>query len=280
MKIRDLFNQYKNELQQIYPKEEAESLVFWLFEDFLQAKRQDLLKNTSVERVPEKLSLAIEELLQGKPIQYITGKAPFYGREFLVNSAVLIPRNETEELVHLIIQENQKEGLKILDIGTGSGCIPITLALEILGANVSALDVSETALEIASQNAELLKAKVQFLLCNILEDDIPVPDLDIIVSNPPYVRNSEKMRMHQNVLDHEPHLALFVYDEDPLLFYRLIAEKARKVLKPGGKLYVEINEAFGNETKILLEEKGFSSVAIINDLNGKERIVSAVFENQ
>ncbi|EOZ96087.1 Protein-N(5)-glutamine methyltransferase PrmC [Indibacter alkaliphilus LW1] len=280
MKIRDLFNHYKNELQQIYPKEEAESLVFWLFEDFLQAKRQDLLNNTSVERVPEKLSLAIEALLQGKPIQYITGKAPFYGREFLVNSAVLIPRNETEELVHLIIQENQKEGLKILDIGTGSGCIPITLSLEILGANVSALDVSETALEIASQNAELLKAEVQFLLCDILKEDIQVPDLDIIVSNPPYVRNSEKMRMHQNVLDHEPHLALFVYDEDPLLFYRIIAEKARKVLKPGGKLYFEINEVFGKETKILLEGKGFSSVAIINDLNGKERIISAVFENQ
>lgn len=275
MGAREIFKNFVKKLTPLYGKNEAESLTFWLLEDFLQLGRKEILNNQELDSIPEALELALQEILSGKPIQYITGKAPFYGREFWVSPAVLIPRNETEELVHLIIKENKKPSLRILDIGTGSGCIPITLSLEILGAKVYAVDISEEALQIADKNAQFLEANVTFSRLDILDDDIPYPDLDIVVSNPPYVRHSEKKQMHKNVLEHEPHLALFVYDEDPLLFYRLIAEKAQRVLKPGGRLYFEINEAFGQELKSLVEGKGYFDVNIHADLNGRDRILSA-----
>ncbi|MBW3467435.1 peptide chain release factor N(5)-glutamine methyltransferase [Arthrospiribacter ruber] len=275
MGAREIFKNFVEKLSPLYGKNEAESLTFWLLEDFLQLGRKEILNNQELDSIPEALELALKEILSGKPIQYITGKAPFYGREFWVSPAVLIPRNETEELVHLIIKENKKPSLRILDIGTGSGCIPITLSLEILGAKVYAVDISEEALQIADKNAQSLEANVTFSKLDILNDDIPYPDLDIVVSNPPYVRHSEKKQMHKNVLEHEPHLALFVYDEDPLLFYRLIAEKSKRVLKPGGRLYFEINEAFGKELKSLVESKGYFDVNIHADLNGRDRILSA-----
>lgn len=275
MGAREIFKNFVEKLSPLYGKNEAESLTFWLLEDFLQLGRKEILNNQELDSIPEALELALKEILSGKPIQYITGKAPFYGREFWVSPAVLIPRNETEELVHLIIKENNKPSLRILDIGTGSGCIPITLSLEILGAKVYAVDISEEALQIADKNAQFLEANVTFSRLDILDDDIPYPDLDIVVSNPPYVRHSEKKEMHKNVLEHEPHLALFVYDEDPLLFYRLIAEKSKRVLKPGGRLYFEINEAFGQELKSLVEGKGYFDVNIHADLNGRDRILSA-----
>ncbi|TVP44509.1 MAG: peptide chain release factor N(5)-glutamine methyltransferase [Mongoliibacter sp.] len=273
MRSREIFTSFSEKLIPLYGKNEAESLSLWLLEDFLGIRRKDLLENIEVVFIPEELEKALEALLEGKPIQYITGKAPFYGREFEVNPAVLIPRNETEELVHLIIKENKKVSLRILDIGTGSGCIPITLQLEILGSKVYGVDISETALELAQKNADLLGAFVTFQKLDILTEEIPFQDLDIVVSNPPYVRHSEKSLMHRNVLDHEPHLALFVYDDDPLLFYRTIAGKAKKVLKPGGKLYFEINEAFGEETLKLMEDQGFTQVELHKDLNGRNRIL-------
>jgi release factor glutamine methyltransferase len=190
----------------------------------------------------------------------------------------LIPRNETEELVHLIIKENKKEGMRILDIGTGSGCIPITLALEIKGSLVFGLDISEKALSVASQNATLLGAKVEFRKCDILNEEVPFKDLDIIVSNPPYVKISEKELMHDNVLKYEPHLALFVNDDDPLLFYRHIVHKAKKVLNSEGRLYFEINEALGTITSELLTGNGFKDVQIIKDINNRDRIVVAVLK--
>jgi release factor glutamine methyltransferase len=274
--LQEIFKDYSKKLQQLYSKQEAESLVFWLFEEFLGKKRMDILKDQIIDAIPINLIEAFESLLKGKPIQYVLGKAPFYGREFVVSPAVLIPRNETEELVHLIIKENQKPGLGILDIGTGSGCIPISLALEMNAPTVFALDISDEALEIAMLNAEKLNTKVEFRCLDILKDDLPFEDLDIIVSNPPYVRHSEKDLMHTNVLAHEPHLALFVYDDDPLIFYRTIAQKANTALKSGGKLYFEINEAFGKETKNLMEDLGFVEVKIFEDLNGKERMIRGI----
>lgn len=274
--LRSLFSEYKGQLTAIYPEQEAESLVYWLFEAFLGKKRLDIIQDKALLEIPLSLQEALEQLLQGKPIQYIIGSAPFYGREFEVGPEVLIPRNETEELVHLIIKENPQDGLKILDIGTGSGCIPVTLALEMNRPEVFAIDVSEAALDMAKRNAERLLASVVFQQLDILEERIPYEQLDIIVSNPPYVRYSEKERMHQNVLAYEPHLALFVFDEDPLLFYRVIAEKAKQSLKSGGKLYFEINEGLGEDTKNLMEAWGYSQVSILKDLNGKDRILFAL----
>ncbi|MDO9552687.1 peptide chain release factor N(5)-glutamine methyltransferase [Rhodonellum sp.] len=276
MQLKNLFVSYRDQLLLIYPKLEAESLVFWLFESFLNRKRMDILNDVPIEAVPAEMEIALEKLLRGMPIQYILGKAPFYGREFKVGPEVLIPRNETEGLVHLIIKENQTPGLKILDVGTGSGCIPITLALELKNATVFGLDISEIALEMAKENAKSLKADVLFFHCNILQDEIPIQGLDILVSNPPYVRDSEQAQMHQNVLQYEPHLALFVADDNPLIFYRSIAEKGRIALKPGGKLYFEINEAFGPETKKLLEDLGYSEIHILEDLNGRDRMVTGI----
>ncbi|WP_113923513.1 peptide chain release factor N(5)-glutamine methyltransferase [Cognataquiflexum aquatile] len=274
--LQALFQDYSHKLQELYSKQEAESLVHWLFEAYLGKKRMDILKNENLESLPSGLSLAMKNLMVGMPIQYILGKAPFYGREFEVSPAVLIPRNETEELVHLILKENPKPELRIMDIGTGSGCIPITLDLELNNPAVFGLDISEEALKIASRNAFLLHSKVKFSRLDILQEELPFEDLDIIVSNPPYVRYSEKELMHTNVLSHEPHLALFVYDDDPLLFYRVISQKAKKALKKGGKLYFEINEAFGKETKELMENLGFGKVKIFEDLNGKERMIRGI----
>ena len=227
------------------------------------------------EKLPLALKSDFEKLKSGMPIQYILGHGPFYGRDFLVTKDTLIPRNETEELVHLIIKENPKPKLRILDIGTGTGCIPITLALEMNSPEVFAIDISEKALEVASENAENLHAKVDFSKCDILKEMPQIKDLDILVSNPPYIPLEEKGLMHPNVLDYEPDLALFVSDEDPLIFYRTIAEKGKSLLQPFGKIYFEINERFGNDVVKLLNSLGYQHTRILKDLNGKDRIVAA-----
>jgi release factor glutamine methyltransferase len=260
---------------EIYDTQEATSLVNWLLEHHLGLRRVDMMHFLEEKDLPQKLWEDFDRLKKGEPIQYILGKAPFYGYEFLVNSSTLIPRNETEELVHLILKENKSPGLKVLDIGTGTGCIPISLALELNKAEVYGLDISKEALEVAHQNAKLLHAEVSFLKCNILEELPPVEDLDILVSNPPYIPEMGKAEMHRNVLDFEPELALFVPNEDPLLFYRVIAEKGKKLLKPGGKLYFEIHEEFGADVLSLLEEKEYDELRLLKDLNGKDRMITA-----
>lgn|SRR5690606_11449292 len=276
MLVRQLFKEYHRRLQLLYSPQEAESLSFWLLEHFLGIRRMDILQDKQMEPTSA-LEEAIAQLEKGYPIQYITGYAPFYGREFHVNPSVLIPRNETEELVHLIIAENREKGMHVLDIGTGSGCIPITLALEMDDPVITAVDVSEAALGVAKQNADQHeKAIVNFIHCNVLKEELPVNRLDIIVSNPPYVRESEKVYMHANVLDHEPHLALFVSEDDPLVFYRVIASKGRSALKAGGKLYFEINEALGAEVEALLVSLGYNDIVLRKDLNDKDRMVRAV----
>ncbi len=275
----ELVNRWSSQLN-LYPKPEADILVNWLLEHHLGMRRVDMINFLEEKDLPEALMLDFERLKTGEPIQYILGKGPFYGREFKVSSATLIPRNETEELVHLIIKENKGSGLRILDIGTGSGCIPITLALEMKNPEVFGIDIAEEALKIAISNTESLKADVSFLSCDILKSIPNTPELDILVSNPPYIPIEEKGLMHRNVLDFEPDLALFVTDEDPLIFYRTIAEKGKSLLKPFGKIYFEINERFGNEVANLLSDLNYNNVRIIKDLNGKDRIVSGQNSSQ
>lgn len=270
--LHEIISSWSSELI-IYERQEAESLISWLFEHHLGLGRSDFSQKVEELTFPDLLYRDFERLKTGEPIQYILGKAPFYGREFIVSPGTLIPRNETEELVHLIIKENRRPGLRILDIGTGSGCIPISLALEMDRAEVYAVDVSEEALAVADQNAADLGAEVAFSKCDILAEVPDVRELDILVSNPPYIPEQEKSQMHKNVLEFEPELALFVSDEDPLVFYREIALKGKLLLKAGGKLYFEINEKYGTEVAGLMQESGYSEVRVIKDLNGKERIV-------
>lgn len=273
--LQDLSKKISAELYHLYSELEAQSLAAWLIEHHFGTKRLDSTRLSEDDTFPKKLHEDLERLKTGEPIQYILGKGPFYGREFIVTSDTLIPRNETEELVHLIIKENKSANLRILDVGTGTGCIPISLELEMKSPQVYALDFSQAALDIAKQNADLLASNVSFELCNILTQMPTVRDLDILVSNPPYVLESDKRQMHQNVLAHEPWSALFVTDEDPLIFYRVIAEKGKKLLKPGGKLYFEIHESKGEAIQELLSAMGYENVKVLQDLNGKDRMCSA-----
>jgi release factor glutamine methyltransferase len=260
-----------------YSKEEAENLVFWLFETHLGLKRADLQQAISSTVDTEPLLADFQRLLTGEPIQYILGEAPFYGRSFGVTRDTLIPRNETEELVHLILKENPKSELRVLDLGTGTGCIPITLALELQEPEVYALDVSVQALAVACKNALQLGAQVQFIKGDLL-GSIPNLDLfDVIVSNPPYVPLRDQGEMQANVLNFEPHLALFVPDEDPLVFYKAIGVWGQQLLKHGGKLYLEIYENLADKLVQLLLSQGYEELRVQQDLNGKNRMLSAIW---
>jgi release factor glutamine methyltransferase len=214
------------------------------------------------------------ELKTGKPLQYILGETIFYDLPFKVTGATLIPRPETEELVDLIIKENKGFTGDIIDFGTGSGCIAISLAVNLPDAKITGIDISDEALIVAKENALLNKATVTLLKSDILKFDYEAVDnFDIIVSNPPYVRGSEKIFMKKNVIDFEPNLALFVSDSDPLVYYRSILNVAQKILRRGGKVYFEINEAMGKFMTELFETFGYSSIQIVQDINGKERII-------
>ena len=268
-----------NELEFIFDLEEIESFFYIITEFLHQKKRIDLAlePNFSINAIEvEKWNAIIAQLKQEKPIQYILGKTEFYGLRFLVNENTLIPRPETEELVDLILNENSKNkipNLKILDVGTGSGCIAISLAKNLPEAKVFALDVSEKALETAKKNAEINKVEVEFLHQSILETEDLKQQFDIVVSNPPYVRNLEKQEIKKNVLEYEPHLALFVEDNDPLIFYRKIAQLAQKNLSENGKLYFEINQYLGKETSELLQDLGFQNNELIKDVYGNDRMI-------
>jgi release factor glutamine methyltransferase len=214
------------------------------------------------------------ELKTGKPVQYILGETIFYDCKIKLNSSTLIPRPETEEMVDLIILENKDYDGNIIDFGTGSGCIAIALAVNLPLAVLTGIDISEEALRIARENANMNNVKVLFLKEDILGfNKDSVGKAGIIVSNPPYVRNSEKAHMGKNVLDFEPHQALFVEDSDPLVFYNAMLEHAENILLPGGRLYFEINEAMGSSLVHLMESYGFSEIEIMLDINEKERII-------
>jgi release factor glutamine methyltransferase len=267
--------------------EEIQAIAYILLEAFFDVSRTDIMAGKGVDYSEEKVQLlqhSIERINKGEPVQYVTGEESFFGRKFQVNPSVLIPRPETEELVHQVLlyrnvltsEQGDKKLLKILDIGTGSGCLPITLFHAASPTEMFATDASSAALSVASNNAALHAADVTFIEHNILREQLPFTDLDIIISNPPYVREKEKSEMKLNVLNYEPALALFVPDDDPLIFYREIAAQARDTLKPGGLLAVEINEKLGKEVSALLEGAGFKEVDTIKDIAGKPRVVKGI----
>lgn len=309
MLLREIKNIFHKELDEIYPIEEVDAFFYRCVEHYLKLERfvlavQPQLTLNKEEEQP--LFEALSQLKQERPLQFILGMAHFMDLELKVNESVLIPRPETEELVQWILDDVEKQGnqdaersrsvistssssgrrtlndhsLQILDIGTGSGCIAITLAKHIPTAKVFALDVSEGALEVARENAQKNQVDITFLHQDILapnpELDLDLAlDFDIIVSNPPYVRELEKDKIKKNVKEHEPGTALFVPDEDPLLFYKAIAEFSKANLKKSGSLYLEINQYLGEETKALLKAHNFSEIELRKDLFGNDRMLKA-----
>lgn len=271
-------NYIRQSLQDIYPPEEVKALTMLICCDMLCLDALDIYlgKDMILSECKEReLENIIFRLQKNEPIQYIRGFAEFDGRRFKVAPGVLIPRPETVELVELIARENTS-ARRLLDIGTGSGCIAISLDKKLPEAEVEAWDISEDALAIARENNKELAADVTFLQRDVLSDDWEkAPSFDVIVSNPPYVTEAEKKDMDANVLDWEPELALFVPDDDPLRFYRRIVDLGRELLLPDGKLYFEINQAYGRETAHILEMNQYHDVRVIRDIFGKERIVTA-----
>ena len=282
MTIKHYRDQFIQELTPLYDAGEAESFFYLILEFKHQLKRIDIaLQPELVFSIAElkTWNSVLEQLKKEIPIQYILGTTHFYGLEFEVNENVLIPRPETEELVDWIIKSQKSEvrnkKVKILDIGTGSGCIAISLAKNLPNAEVFALDVSEKALAIAQKNAELNQVQVQFICQSILETEDLGQQFDIIVSNPPYVRHLEKQEIKKNVLDNEPHLALFVADDDALIFYRKIAQLAVKNLSQAGQLYFEINQYLGQEMLDLLQEMNFKDTVLRKDIYGNNRMTKS-----
>ncbi len=269
------------ELSSLYDAQEIESFFYLILECFHNKKRIDLALDPNMEMDAMQLlrwESVLAELKKEKPIQYILGKTEFYSLPFLVNENTLIPRPETEELVEWIIKSTnskiQNKKLRILDIGTGSGCIAISLAKSISNAEVFAIDISEEALATAKKNAEINEVNVDFILKNVLETENLGNTFDIIVSNPPYVRNLEKAEIKRNVLEYEPHIALFVDENDALLFYRKIAGLAKVNLSENGILFFEINQYLGKETCKLLENLGFKNIILKKDIYGNNRMIS------
>lgn len=300
MLLKDLERLFHKELDPIYGTEEVSSFFFMCVDAFFDISRLQLALNielTITKREQEPIFKALEDLKNNKPIQYILGETEFYGLRFKLNEFTLIPRPETELLVSEILQviksktefagntENGKQRLNILDIGTGSGCIAISLAKHLPQANVFALDLSQEALNMAKTNAELNNVQLSFIKADILEWETSEAlqrvvtaalQFDIVVSNPPYVRELEKQDMQSNVLDYEPHLALFVKNENPLRFYRAITDFAAIHLKEKGLLYFEINEYLADEMRALVEAGPFECVEIKKDLFMKDRMLSAI----
>ena len=280
------FKLFFNEaLSAIYPKTEIDSFFFILIEEKLKLQRIDtvlkpdfLITNKNLTD----LKNIVKRLQKEEPVQYILGNTEFYGLPFLVNKNTLIPRTETEELVAWVLDEikvlanNKITEPSILDIGTGTGCIPISLAKNLTSLNISAIDISPEALLIAKQNAILNKVTIEFIELDILNTESLPREYDVIISNPPYVRELEKEEIKNNVLENEPHLALFVEDENPLIFYNKIADLAKQQLSKNGMLFFEINQYLGKETVNMLVKKGFKNIQLKKDLFGNDRMIKCV----
>jgi release factor glutamine methyltransferase len=263
-----------------YSSDEKESIVYMLIEKFFGLDRAEVISERSLtlsESQKQNLDEAIEQLNRSEPVQYVLGVADFFGRKFKVNSFVLIPRQETEEVVAWVIQKVRQlsDAPNILDIGTGSGCIGVTLAREISSSKIFASDVSLDALSVAEENARAHDVDISFMNHSILKQDLPFRMFDVIVSNPPYIAETESKMMDENVLGFEPHLALFVPDDDPLIFYKAIATRGFSALKNRGFVAVEINERFGEEVKNTFEHAGYTNVQIHKDIQKKDRFVTA-----
>jgi release factor glutamine methyltransferase len=275
MNYKELKSLFIEQLDGIYQAEEAQSLMFYLLDEVFDLPKTKLLTGDNFALDNSRLMLLIEELKSHKPIQYIIGKTYFNGHEYSVNENVLIPRPETEELVHWMVNDwNLQPDLKVLDLCTGSGCIAIELSLALANSNVEAIDFSPAAIVTAHRNENMLDAKVGFQVQNVFHYQTRQL-FNIIVSNPPYVLESEKQAMRKNVLNYEPHSALFVEDINALKFYQRIAEIASQSLITNGAVYLEINEALANETAELFTAKGFSKIEIRKDMNGKDRMLKA-----
>jgi release factor glutamine methyltransferase len=306
MTLAEAEKNFISQLAPLYDKEEAKELAFYVFHQLSGISKSDffLKRDHRISDKDESSSiLVLEELKTGKPVQYIFGETVFYGLPLKVNPSVLIPRPETEELVEWVLKEvggrktedgrrktegrsrrsevggqNPKSKIRnILDIGTGSGCIAIALKRHLPEAKVYGLDISPDALEIVRQNALLNNTRIEFLNADILKNTNPLPNIkfSIIVSNPPYITSAEKQQMHINTIKYEPHSALFVPDKDPLIFYKHIIDFARIHLLAGGLLFFEINENLGAQITDLLDQKGFSDIALRQDMQGKDRMIKA-----
>lgn len=292
MIVKQYRNYFNETLKTIYPITEIDSFFFLLLEEYLGFRRVDIVLKSDFKITQETLNLlqsATKQLEQEVPLQYIIGKTEFYGLPFVVNKHVLIPRPETEELVAWVVSESSRfktfntstkqttetKQLKILDIGTGSGCIPISLKKQLPFAKISAIDISEEALSVAKKNAVLNNVDIHFILQDILKTVALDQHYDIIISNPPYVRELEKKELKNNVLKNEPHVALFVENDNPLIFYAKIAELAKKYLNKNGLLFFEINQYLGTETIDLVNKKGLKNIQLKKDMFGNDRIIVA-----
>ena len=276
---KELFRELVNKIQLPENNEEIESIVYFLLENQLGLTRTDVLAKKELENAhaPDWEEI-ISRINRQEPVQYILSEAVFYGRKFKVDPSVLIPRPETELIIDEVRMDHsqEKKGLAILDVGTGSGCIAITLAKELPKAKIYATDVSAGALLTAVENAKRNRTAVEFIRHNILSDELQLKGIDIVVSNPPYVTLAEKAAMKKNVVEFEPPEALFVPDDDPFIFYSAIARVGKKILRPGGKVIVEINERFGTGVSEVFLKAGYHSVLVRKDFAGKDRLVSAV----
>jgi len=273
----DLHRHIVDAISEVYEEREARNIAHVLLADLLDIHRKDILLNTPVDTgMLEQLDLprVIDRLRSHEPVQYITGKAYFLGLELEVNPDVLIPRPETEELVIWMAEQEKEQGLRVLDIGTGSGCIAIALAGKLQSAKVEGWDIDKNTLDTARRNAQKNQANVHFKRCDVLRAVVDKKRYDVIVSNPPYIARHERSYMLTNVLEYEPEKALFVDDDQPLLFYEGIATLALKSLVPGGRLYFEINARQKNAIVNMLEQKGAKDIHTRKDMQGKERMVA------
>lgn len=275
--IAQLSRQLQSKLTPVYGEGEAKAMVRLIFHSLKGWSLTDMMihaDNPASAYLVEKTGEILARLIKHEPIQYILGEAYFYGMNLKVNRHTLIPRPETEELVDMIVNENYDfKDLSVLDVGTGSGAIAIALSRNLPFSQVSAIDISAEALTIAKENAKELHAKIDFIKADVFQYDPREDIFDIIVSNPPYIDDSEKNGMDSNVLDYEPHLALFVPDDNPLIYYTRIVEIALHSLKKDGKIYFEINPRHAHDLKSYLEREGFTNVLIMRDINGKDRFI-------
>ncbi len=285
MTLKNFRTYFTDTLKEIYPKTEIDTFFFLLIEEKLNLQRVDSVMQPDfliIDAILSELKVILKRLLKEEPIQYIIGNTEFYGLPFKVNKNTLIPRPETEELVEWVLKEvtelqiRKIEKISILDIGTGTGCIPISLAKNLSNSSISAIDVSGDALKVAQQNATLNNVEISFLEMDILETKELPQQYNLIVSNPPYIRELEKGEIKNNVLENEPHLALFVEDNNPLIFYSKIADLARIHLKKGGILFFEINQYLGKETVEMLKQKDYNTITLKKDLFGNDRMVKAI----
>lgn len=274
---KDLFRRMVSDITIAESRGEVESIVYLIMHSLFGVRREQIMAGKIITYDESELKEIIRRINQNEPVQYILQEAEFCGRLFFVDKSVLIPRPETELLVREVLDHARgQSALRILDIGVGSGCIAVTLACELPDAIVTGTDVSNAAIEVAHKNSLTFNTFVDFFVNDILHEDLPVMESDIVVSNPPYVALAESSMMSPNVIEHEPHLALFVPDNDPLVFYRSIAKRSARTLRRPGAVFVEINERFGGEVRSIFAEHGFKA-EIIRDIDRKDRVVKAFF---